>query len=76
MLIYLPVRKNWKAGYENYRVQEIAEIVHQVVDKENVEIATAPTDDHRSYHISSDKIKWDLVFSPQAYDRRCCTRFG
>ena len=30
-----------------------------------VEIVTTPTDDHRSYHISSDKIKRDLGFVPQ-----------
>ena len=31
----------------------------------NVEIATIPTDDHRSYHISSEKIKRELGYQPQ-----------
>ena len=72
MLIYLPIRRNWlvaakiwNAGYENHRVREIAGIVRRIVDKEGVEIAATPTDDHRSYHISSDKIKRDLGFVPK-----------
>ena len=61
----LVAAKVWNAGYENHRVREIAEIVRQIVDKEGVEITTTPTDDHRSYHISSDKIKQDLGFVPK-----------
>ena len=61
----LVAAKVWNAGYENHRVREIAEIIRQVVDKEGVEITTTPTDDHRSYHISSDKIKRDLGFVPK-----------
>ena len=57
--------KVWNAGYENHRVREIAEIVRNVVGKENVEIVTTPTDDLRSYHISSEKIKRDLGFVPK-----------
>lgn len=54
----------YNAGYENYRVIEIAEMVRSVVGKD-VEIVTTPTDDHRSYHISSEKIKRELGFVPQ-----------
>ena len=61
----LVAAKVWNAGYENHRVREIAEIIRQIVDKEGVEITTTPTDDHRSYHISSDKIKQDLGFVPK-----------
>ena len=61
----LVAAKVWNAGYENHRVREIAEIIRQVVDKDCVEITTTPTDDHRSYHISSDKIKQDLGFVPK-----------
>jgi nucleoside-diphosphate-sugar epimerase len=56
--------KVFNVGTENHRVMEIAEIVRGVVG-EHVEIETAPTDDHRSYHISSDRIKQDLGFVPQ-----------
>lgn len=54
--------KIWNAGYENHRVAEIAEMVRQVVGPERVKIVTSPTDDHRSYHISSEKIRRELGF--------------
>jgi nucleoside-diphosphate-sugar epimerase len=54
--------KVWNAGYENHRVKEIAEMVRNVVGPERVKIVTSPTDDHRSYHISSEKIRRDLGF--------------
>ncbi len=56
--------KTFNAGYENYTVSEIAESVHSVVG-EDVDIVTTPTDDHRSYHVSSEKIKRELGFVPQ-----------
>jgi nucleoside-diphosphate-sugar epimerase len=54
--------KVWNAGYENHRVSEIAEMVRKVVGPERVKIVTSPTDDHRSYHISSEKIRRELGF--------------
>jgi nucleoside-diphosphate-sugar epimerase len=56
--------KIFNAGYENHQVMQIAEIVKDIVG-ENVEIAVTPTDDHRSYHISSEKIKQELGFVPE-----------
>ncbi len=56
--------KIYNAGYENRRVIEIAETVRDVVGRD-VEIFTTPTDDHRSYHISSEKIRRDLGFVPR-----------
>jgi len=53
--------KTFNAGYENHKVQEIAEMVRDVVGK-NVEIAIEPTNDHRSYHISSEKVRRELGF--------------
>ena len=53
--------KIFNVGYENYRVSEIAEMVREVVGQE-VEIVTTPTDDNRSYHVSSEKIKRELGF--------------
>ena len=55
--------KIFNAGYENRRVIEIAQIVRNVVG-EDVEIVTTPTDDTRSYHISSQKIRHELGFVP------------
>jgi nucleoside-diphosphate-sugar epimerase len=56
--------KVFNAGYENHRIIEIAEIVRSVVGKD-VDIVTTPTDDNRSYHISSERIKKELGFVPQ-----------
>jgi nucleoside-diphosphate-sugar epimerase len=55
--------KIYNAGYENHRVIEIAEIVREIVGSK-VEIIVTPTDDNRSYHISSEKIRQDLGFVP------------
>lgn len=53
--------KIFNVGYENYRVTKIAEMIREVVGQE-VEIVTTPTDDNRSYHVSSEKIKRELGF--------------
>jgi nucleoside-diphosphate-sugar epimerase len=54
----------FNAGYENHRVSEIADIVRGVVGQD-VEIVATPTNDNRSYHISSEKIRRQLGFSPR-----------
>lgn len=53
----------YNAGYDNHTVNEIAESVRDEVG-DDVRILTTPTDDHRSYHISSAKIKNELGFTP------------
>lgn len=61
--------KVFNAGYQNHSVAQLAEIVKGVVSKEmempNIEIVTTPSDDLRSYHISSEKIKRELGFVPK-----------
>ena len=60
--------KVFNAGYDNHKVKELAQITQQVVGQavgQTVEIVTTPTDDNRSYHISSEKIKRELGFEPQ-----------
>jgi nucleoside-diphosphate-sugar epimerase len=52
------------AGYENRPVEEIAEIVRGVLGSE-IEIERTPTDDMRSYHISSERIRKELGFVPK-----------
>ncbi len=54
----------YNAGYENQTVQELAEIVKKVIG-DDVMLRTMPTDDNRSYHISSEKIRVDLGFTPK-----------
>jgi nucleoside-diphosphate-sugar epimerase len=55
--------KVWNAGYDNMKVLEIAELVREEVGPQ-VELAVTPTDDHRSYHISSERIRRELGFRP------------
>lgn len=58
--------KIFNAGYYNMKIVEIAHTVKKVVSREmgmdNIEIITTPTNDNRSYHISSEKIKCELSF--------------
>jgi len=55
--------KIFNAGYENHSVSEIAQIVRSGVGG-NVDVHVEPTDDLRSYHISSDKIRNELGYEP------------
>ena len=59
----------FNAGWENHPVSAIAEQVREVVERSGVrrgiEIVTSPTDDNRSYHISSERIKRELGFEPR-----------
>lgn len=56
--------KVYNVGYENHTIMAIAEIVRSVVG-DDVDIVTTSTNDLRSYHISSDKIRRELGFVPQ-----------
>ena len=53
--------KIYNAGYENQPVKKIAETVKNVVGGD-VKLVTSHSDDNRSYHISSNKIKTELGF--------------
>ena len=62
--------KTFNAGYQNHTVAEIGEIVRSVVVREMpeldpIEVETTPSDDLRSYHISSEKIRRELGFVPK-----------
>jgi len=62
--------ETFNVGYQNLSLMEIAELVRRVVGEEMperkaVDIVTTPTDDVRSYHINSDKIKRVLGYQPQ-----------
>lgn len=52
----------FNAGYQNRSVEDIAFMVKQVLKDLNIDIEYIPTDDIRSYHINSDKIKNELGF--------------
>jgi len=55
----------YNAGYENHTVRQLAEMVRDIVGPEQVVLVTEPTDDNRSYHISSEKIARELGFHPR-----------
>jgi nucleoside-diphosphate-sugar epimerase len=68
MLLELPAGKIdgkiWNAGYENFTISQIAQMVKNVIG-DQVRIVTTPSNDLRSYHISSEKIKKDIGFEPK-----------
>ena len=51
----------FNAGYENFSVNKLADIVKKNIGKD-IKIKSVPTNDDRSYHISSKKIKNILGF--------------
>ncbi len=60
----------FNVGYENMSIMSIAHLVKQVVEqefpeKDDIQIVTTPSDDNRSYHINSDKIKRVLDYQPK-----------
>jgi nucleoside-diphosphate-sugar epimerase len=52
----------FNAGYQNESVENIAHTVRTVLGTDRAEIVFEPTDDLRSYHVNSDKIRRDLGF--------------
>lgn len=53
--------QTFNAGYDNFTINEIAKFVKEIIGKD-VELEKIPTDDNRSYHVSSQKIKDILNF--------------
>lgn len=54
----------YNAGYHNHTLMEIADIVKRVVGPE-IGVDVEPTDDERSYHISSAKLQREIGFVPK-----------
>src|SRR5579872_1756163 len=57
-------------GFQNHSIAEIANLVKAVVlkeipEKEDIKIVTTPTNDMRSYHVNSDKVKAVLGYQPK-----------
>ncbi|HIK02430.1 TPA: NAD(P)-dependent oxidoreductase, partial [archaeon] len=57
--------KTFNAGYQNYSVEKIANIVKDTIGDEKIVLEKVPTDDIRSYHISSEKMKRELGFEAE-----------
>jgi nucleoside-diphosphate-sugar epimerase len=54
----------WNAGYENHTVRQLAETVKEVVGGP-ITLEVLPTDDMRSYHVSSERIRREFGFVPK-----------
>jgi nucleoside-diphosphate-sugar epimerase len=74
LMIEAPAEKiageTFNAGYQNLTIARIAEIVRDVVrqeypDRGEITIETTTTNDPRSYHINSDKIRRTLGYAPK-----------
>ncbi|MBI2756460.1 MAG: SDR family oxidoreductase [Chloroflexi bacterium] len=62
--------KTFNAAYENHTVSELGEMVRAVVSGEMpelgpIEVDTSPSNDLRSYHVSSAKIRRELGWAPK-----------
>jgi nucleoside-diphosphate-sugar epimerase len=62
--------ETFNIGFQNHSIAEIARMVKRVVeeefpDKGDIDIVTTPTNDMRSYHVNSDKVKRVLGFEPK-----------
>lgn len=74
LLLEVPAEKIagqiFNAGVQNMSIMEIAQVAKRVVEeifpeKGSIPIVTTPTDDIRSYHVNSDKIRRVLGFEPK-----------
>jgi nucleoside-diphosphate-sugar epimerase len=62
--------KTFNAGYENHTVAQLGEMVRDIVSREMpelgpIQVETVPSNDLRSYHVSSEKIKRELGWAPR-----------
>jgi len=74
LLLTVPKEKiageTFNAGYENMSIRDIATLVKEVVEQEFPEkaplaVEVMESNDNRSYHINSDKIKCALGYAPK-----------
>ena len=58
--------ETFNVGYHNHTVMELGKMIQAVVGKKRpVELVLEPTNDNRSYHVSSEKIAKKLNFRPK-----------
>lgn len=56
--------RTFNFGFENHQVIEIARLIQKELSDLKVEIRITETQDHRDYHISSDRILKELGYRP------------
>ena len=62
--------ETFNCGYENQSIADLAVVVKQVVEREfqelgKIDVVTTPSNDNRSYHINSEKIRQRTGFQPK-----------
>lgn len=55
-------RRAFNVGHGNFTLAELGALVKEALGDRQVEITSIPTDDKRSYHISSERIRRELGF--------------
>lgn len=74
MFLTAPAEKiqneTFNIGFQNMSIRDIAWLVKKVVEelypeRPPIDIVTTPSDDNRSYHINSDKVRRVLGFEPK-----------
>ncbi len=62
--------ETFNIGFQNHSIAELARMVKRVVEEQQpelppIDIVTTPSNDFRSYHVNSDKIRRALGFAPK-----------
>ncbi|MBI3853385.1 MAG: SDR family oxidoreductase [Verrucomicrobia bacterium] len=52
----------FNVGFQNRSVEDIAKLVRETLGDPNIELEYTPSDDNRSYHVNSEKVKRVLGF--------------
>src|SRR5215472_8211288 len=58
-------REAFNIGFENRSVEDIAKMVRDTLADPSIELEYTPTNDNRSYHVNSEKVKRVLGFETQ-----------
>ena len=58
-------REAFNVGFQNLAIEKIAFLVRDTIGDQTIELEYTPSDDNRSYHVNSDKVKRVLGFEPQ-----------
>lgn len=58
-------KQAFNIAYKNMTIRQIAELVKKTLGDESIEFEVTPTDDTRSYHVNTDKMKNILGFECQ-----------
>ena len=58
-------KQAFNVGYQNKSIMELAKLVKNTLGSKEITFEITPTDDLRSYHINTDKIKKVLGFEPK-----------